>query len=161
MVHGLPGGWVVKNPLASAGVTVWSLVWEDPTCHEATPQPVLRGLGAGTTESTSHSSCSPHSQSLCSATREITSMRSLPPQLESSPRSLQLEKSPRGSEDPGQPEQNKFQKRVRWKSLRKENWFIILLQSWRTAIKISVLNYGWSPYFKTLCLHRHRFTTKS
>ena len=31
-----PGGTVVKNPPANAGDTGSALVWEDPTCREAT-----------------------------------------------------------------------------------------------------------------------------
>ena len=33
---GFLGDSVVKNPPANAGLTVPSLVWEDPTCHRAT-----------------------------------------------------------------------------------------------------------------------------
>ena len=35
MEEGFLGGSVVKNPPASAGDTVPSLSWEDPTCHGA------------------------------------------------------------------------------------------------------------------------------
>ena len=69
------------------------LIQEGPTCHRATK------AGAITTEA--------ELQSLGSATSEATEMRSPCTinhvQLESSPCSPQLEKSPHGNEDPAQP----------------------------------------------------------
>ena len=56
------------------GTQVRSLVWEDSTCYGATTDPAI--------------------QSLCSTPRETTSVRNPSIAAESSPYSLQLEKSP-------------------------------------------------------------------
>ena len=67
--EGLPGGpgkTTLRIPLAMWGTSVWSLVWEDPTCW-----------GQLT--------------SMCSTTREATAMRSWASQRESNPHSLQIE----------------------------------------------------------------------
>ena len=45
----LPGGPVLKNPPVHVGKQVWSLVWEDPTCH-------------GAVKSAHHNYWSPHSR---------------------------------------------------------------------------------------------------
>ena len=104
--------------LAMQETLVGSLVPEDPTCcratqpmlhtaepahHTAEPalhtaEPVLEGLGVTTTKPT-------HCiyRSLCSATRESTSVRSSGTTVKSSPHSPQLEKSLYSNEDPAQP----------------------------------------------------------
>ena len=53
-----PGGAVVKNPPANAGTWVWSLVWEDPTCHGAN-KPVCHNYWACTLQPV-HRNCWAH-----------------------------------------------------------------------------------------------------
>ena len=75
----------------------------EPALHTAEPahhtaEPVLEGLGVTTTKPT-------HCiyRSLCSATRESTSVRSSGTTVKSSPHSPQLEKDLYSNEDPAQP----------------------------------------------------------
>ena len=75
----------------------WSLIQEDPTCHRAT-KPKSHSYGA---HGCNHGS--PGVLGRCSTPKEATAMRSLGTKLESSPCSLQLEKSPHSNEDPAQP----------------------------------------------------------
>ena len=76
---------------------------EDSTCWGAT-KPVCHNFWACAREPGSCSCCwSCHAQSLCSATRKATAMRSPCTAAESSPCSLQLEKNLPISEDPTQP----------------------------------------------------------
>ena len=81
------------------GTPVWSLVLEDSTCHKAT-KPVYHNYWhcsrAGDVQllspyATTTEACVP--QSLCSTTRDATTVRNLPPQLESSPCSQQPAKA--------------------------------------------------------------------
>ena len=65
---GFPGGPVVKTPPANAETRVWSLVWEDPTCHEAT-KPLYHNYWAHALEPGSWNCWSLHA-------REATAMRS-------------------------------------------------------------------------------------
>ena len=74
------------------GTRVWTLVWEDPTCHGAT-KPTCHNYWACTLEPASHNYWSLCTWSLCSATREATATRSLGTATKSSPLSLQLEKA--------------------------------------------------------------------
>ena len=71
---------MVKNLPANAGDTGSIPVWGDPT-----------GLGA--TKSVCYNYASPGTWSLYSATREVTSMRSLRTAMKSSPYSMQPEKA--------------------------------------------------------------------
>ena len=69
----------------------WALVREDPTCRGAT-KPMRHNYWACALEPASHSYWSPRAESLCSTTREATTMRSPCAATKSSPCSLQLEK---------------------------------------------------------------------
>ena len=82
--------------LPMQGTRVRALVREDPTCRGAT-RPVSHNYWACTLEPTSHSYWSPRAYSLCSATREATTVRSPRTAMKSSPRSPQLEKSLRAT----------------------------------------------------------------
>lgn len=62
---------VGKNPQANAGDMVQSLIQEDPACHEATKTVALPSLCSRTGEPQPLSS---HAKSLCSGTREATTM---------------------------------------------------------------------------------------
>ena len=79
---GFPGGLVVKNPPPKAGDMVGSLVCEDPIC-----------VGAANTVRCNYWAWEP--QAL-----KPPQWEALKPQPESSPCSLQLEKSPRSNGDP-------------------------------------------------------------
>ena len=84
---GFPGGPVVKNPPANA--------WDMGSINSISAQgrshvPQLRSLCSGVQEP---QPLSPHDQSLCSATSEVTKMRSPRTATKSSPCSLQLEKA--------------------------------------------------------------------
>ena len=81
----------IRLPMQGTGVRS-SLVWEDPTCCGAT-KPMCHNYWACALEPASHNYWSPHAQSLCSATREATAMRSLRTTTKSSPRSPQLAKA--------------------------------------------------------------------
>ena len=74
-----PGGPVVKNLPANAGTWVWSPDWENTTCCRAA-KPVCHSYWACTPELTIHNMRSSHNEKLTL-------------QLESSPGSLQLEKT--------------------------------------------------------------------
>ena len=87
-----PGGTVVKNPPANAGTWVRALVREDTTCHGAT-KPMCHNYWACVLEPACHNYWSPHTYSLCSATREATAVRSPHTTTKSSPCSPQLEKA--------------------------------------------------------------------
>ena len=78
--------------LPMQGTWVQALVQEDPTCHGAT-KPVHHNYWTCTLEPMSHNYWSLHAESLCSATRENTTMRSLRTTMKSSPRSPQVEKA--------------------------------------------------------------------
>ena len=83
---------------------VQALVWEDPTCCRATKsvhhnywacalEPVSHNYWACALEPVSHSYWSLHAYSLCSATREATTMRSPHTSTKSIPCLPQLEKA--------------------------------------------------------------------
>ena len=85
--------------LPMQGTQVWSLIWEDFTCHgqlkptghsdwACTLKPV-----SSSTEAVCCTYQSPHACSLCSTARGATTMRSPYTALKSSPCSLQLEKA--------------------------------------------------------------------
>ena len=78
--------------LPMQGTQVRALVREDPTCRGAT-KPERHNYWACALEPASHNCWSPCAQSPCSATREITAMRSLDASTKSSPHSPQLEKA--------------------------------------------------------------------
>ena len=78
--------------LPMQGTQVQALVWEDPTCRRAT-KPVPHNYWAWALEPLCHNYWSPCTYSPCSATREATTMRSLPTATKSSPRFPQLEKA--------------------------------------------------------------------
>ena len=90
--------------LPMQGTRVRSLVQEDPTCCRA-PKPMchnywacaLQPASPRTLGPTWHNYWSPRAYSLCTATKEATATRSLCTATKSSPRSLQLEKSPRAA----------------------------------------------------------------
>ena len=100
----LPGGTVVKNPPAIAGDTGSSpgpgrfhMLQSNEACvpqllslHSRAHKPQLLKPAC-------HNYWSPHAQRLCSATREASAMRSPHTAMKSSPRSPQLEKSPRAT----------------------------------------------------------------
>ena len=98
----------LRTRLPMQGTRVWALVREDPTCRGAT-KPMCHNYWACALEPVSHNYWarvpqllkpayhnywSPHAWSPCSATREAAAMRSTCA-TKSSPRSPQLEKSPR------------------------------------------------------------------
>ena len=71
--------WIrIRPPSQGHGFDLWS--WEDSTCPRAT-------------KSVCHNYWSPCAQSLCSATREATTVRCLYTTVKRSPRSLQPEKA--------------------------------------------------------------------
>ena len=78
--------------LPMQGTRVQALVWEDPTCRGAT-KPVHHNYWACTLEPMSYNHWSPCTQSLCSTTREATTMRSPCTVTKSSPHLPQLEKA--------------------------------------------------------------------
>ena len=101
----IPGGAVDRNPPASAGDRVQSLVWEDSLCHGAAklrhrnyralalePKSQLPSLCTTSTEPECCSYWSLLTWSWCAA-REATSLRSLRPATKSSPCSRQQEKA--------------------------------------------------------------------
>ena len=110
-MQGFPGGSVVKNPPSSAGDMASIPGLGRSTCHRATKpvatttEPVLQSPGTTTTKPHSATTEAHMSQSPCSATGEATAMRSPCTVTDSSPHSLQLEKSLTSNKDPAQPKQ--------------------------------------------------------
>ena len=99
---------MVKNPFAKAGETV--AIPDLERCHRAT-KPVCHKYWACALEPRSHNDWATEAYVLYSpwsAIREATAMRSLCTAMNSSPHSLQLEKSPHSSEDLAQPKINKI-----------------------------------------------------
>ena len=92
-VASLVAQWLIIC-LPMQGTWVRALVQEDPTCRGAT-KPVHHNYWACALEPVSHNYWSLRAWSSGSATREATAMRSLCTATKSSPRSPQLEKSPR------------------------------------------------------------------
>ena len=100
-----PGGPWLRIRLPRQGTRVWSLVWEDSTCHGAA-KPVHH----------SYRACVPWSPH--SAAREATATRSSHTTLESSPCLPQLEKSPSAAKH----KERSFLKAQRVKQEFKELW---------------------------------------
>ena len=109
--EGFPGGSVVKKPLANAGERSHFLIQEDPHASEqlspcaTTIEPVLWSPGASPTEP---ACCNNQSSHRVHAPQQEKPLQweAHAPQLESSPLSLQLEKSLNGNKDPRQPKIN-------------------------------------------------------
>ena len=73
-IEGFPGGPAVKNPPANAGNTGSILVWEDPTCH-GTTKLINHNYGSLCSRAQELQQLKDHTpESLCSATREATTM---------------------------------------------------------------------------------------
>ena len=93
--QGFPGCPVVKNLPAMQGTLVWPLVQKGPTCWRAAEpmrnnnEPALWSLQA----TTCYRYWSLSTWTLCSVTREATSMRRLHTTMKSSPCSAQLKKA--------------------------------------------------------------------
>ena len=82
----------LRISLPMQGTQVRALVWEDPTCRGAT-MPVSHNYWACALEPSRHNYWSLRAESLCSATKEATAMRSPRTTTKSSPCSRQLEKA--------------------------------------------------------------------
>ena len=97
------------------GTWVRALVQEDPTCRGAA-KPVCHNSWACTLDPVSHNYWSPHAWSLCSTTREATTMRSPHPATKSSPCSPQLEKARAQQQrsNTAKNKINKFIKKKKW-----------------------------------------------
>ena len=110
---GFPGGSGAKNLPANAEDIVRSLIWEDPTCHRAT-KPVQRHRACAL-ELRRCRSQGPRTPGPRSPTEEAATVEAQTPQLESSPRSPQLEKvSTTAKTQHGQKQINKniFKKKI-------------------------------------------------
>ena len=92
----------IHLPLQMQGTQVWSLVWDDPTCHGAS-KPVHYNCWACALEPGSHNYWSPHT--LEPGLRNRRNHRSKKPSHcnESSPCLPQQEQSLSGNKDPAQP----------------------------------------------------------
>ena len=101
---GFSGGSVIKNAPASAGDTLWFLVWEDPTCREQLgPCTTTLSLCLRAQEPQLLKSTHPRA---CAAPQEKPLQREVcTPQ--SSPHSSQLEKRLCSYEDPAQLKTNR------------------------------------------------------
>ena len=103
--QGFPGGSVVKNPPAN-WAQVASLVWEDPTCWEAT-KPEHHNYWAWVLEPRSSNDWSPSALEPSAPQQEKPPQwEACPPHPESSPSLPHLEKSPHSNEDAVRPKKN-------------------------------------------------------
>ena len=94
---GLTGGTVGKNLPANAEDKVWSLVWEDPTCH-GTTNPVHHNYWSCTLKPerqllSSHAAATKPTCPRANALQQATAKRRLHTIIKSSPHLLQLEKT--------------------------------------------------------------------
>ena len=97
----------VKNLPAMQETWVWSLVWEDPTCREAT-KPVGHNYWTGALEPRSRNYWSPCALQPVLCNDKPPQWEASALQLENSPCSLQLEKSLCSNKDPACQTNNKI-----------------------------------------------------
>ena len=109
--RGFPGGAVKKNPLVKQETGVQSLIGEDPTCFGATKHMSHHywDCSRACSRACRPQLLKPLCPRACAPQENPPQWEAHPPQLDSSPHSLQVEKSLRSNEDPAQSKINKIQ----------------------------------------------------